>query len=169
MLTTQSQDSNTTTLSLPDDDPWVLRVLIRYFYKNVLDTKIKPYETPTSAFLVQVYALADKYDVPPLRSLVVQRLEETCDPLEDMDDFIAALRIVDSHTAEDTVWEVFLPKMQEDLEILVQDCKFREVLVEQPTVAIRLLAHIAAEDQSPPEVNNLGSLDFLGPRVRHRG
>jgi hypothetical protein len=36
-------------------------------------------------------------------------------------------------------------------------------------VAIKLLAHIAAEDQSPPEVNNLGSLDFLGPRVRHRG
>jgi hypothetical protein len=88
-----------------------LRVLIRYLYKNVLDTKIKPYEMPNSAFLIQVYAIADKYDVPPLRSLVVQRLDETCDPLEDMDNFIAALRIIDSHTAEDTVWKVFLPKM----------------------------------------------------------
>jgi hypothetical protein len=82
-------------------------------------------------------------------------LDETCHPLEDMDDFIAALRIVDSHTAEDTVWNIFLPKMEEDLEILVQDCKFRGVLVEQPTVAIRLLAHIAAEDQSPPEEDPL--------------
>jgi hypothetical protein len=111
MLTIQTQNSNSTTLDLPDDDPWVLRVLIRYFYKIVLDTKIKPYETPTSAFLIQVYAIADKYDVPPLRSLVVQRLDETCDPLEDMDNFIAALRIIDSHTAEDTVWKVFLLKM----------------------------------------------------------
>jgi hypothetical protein len=148
MLTIQSQDSNSTTLDLPDDEPWVLRVLIRYLYKNELDTKIKPYETPTSASLIQVYAIADKYDVPPLRSLVVERLGETCDPLEDMDDFIAALRIIDSHMAEDTVWKIFLPKMRDDLETLVQDCKFEEVLVEQPAVALRLLAYIAAEDQS---------------------
>jgi hypothetical protein len=155
LLIPQPQDSNTTTLSLPDDDPWVLRALLRCFYKNALDTNIKPYETPTSAFLIQVYAIADKYDVPPLRELVVQRLDEFCHPLDDMDDFIAALRIVDGHTAEDTLWEVFLPKMHEDLEILVQDCKFREVLVEQPTVAIRLLAHIAADGQSPPEEDPL--------------
>jgi hypothetical protein len=85
----------------------------------------------------------------------MQRLDETCHPLEDMDDFIAALRIVDGHTTEDTLWEVFLPKMEDYLDVLVQDCKFREVLEEQPTVAIRLLAHIAADGQSPPEEDPL--------------
>jgi hypothetical protein len=93
LLTIQSQDSNSTILELPDDDPDALLVLIRYFYKNTLFTGFasssvpRPQEKTGSAFLIYVYAIADKYDAPALRSLVVQRLEETCDPFDDMDDF----------------------------------------------------------------------------------
>lgn len=44
------------------------------------------------------YAIADKYDLPALCKLVVQRLVETCDLRTDEADFIEASRVVDDCT-----------------------------------------------------------------------
>lgn len=101
-LTSCPQEATARVINLPDDDPHVLRVLVRYLYKNVLDaTQAFSFSSSPhrrlgdSAFLIHIYAIADKYDVPALRKLALQRLVETCHPRRDERDFIGALRVVD--------------------------------------------------------------------------
>jgi hypothetical protein len=86
-----------------------------------------------------VYAAADKYDVPPLRRLIVQRLEELCDPVEDLDDFVAVLRVTDACTADRALWDILLPKAKTNITQLLQDESFRELAMELPSLTLPLL------------------------------
>lgn len=105
-----------------------------------------------SAFLIQLYAVADKYDVPPLRSLILERLDAICDPLEHETDFIDALRVVDDCTADDVIWEILLPKLKTNLQTLLKNQTFREVVTEQSAMTLQLLDSLAPDPRiSSPE------------------
>lgn len=98
-----------------------------------------------SVFLIQVYAIADKYDVPPLRSLVTERLDSMCDPAEDENDFIEALRAVDEHTSDNTIWNILIPKLKASLPVLLENHFFEEVVMEQPAMNLQLLRSFASD------------------------
>lgn len=115
-------------------------MLIRYLYHFELDTTGRPTTAGLWTFLVHVYAIADKYDVPPLRLLVVQRLHDLCDPTKNIDDFIAVLRVTDACTAESTLWDFMLPKVMSNMTLLLQDESFRELAMEMPSLTLPLLA-----------------------------
>jgi len=127
----------------------VLRVLIRYLYKNVHDTtqafSFPPYQTlGDSAFLIHVYAIADKYDVPALCKRVVQRLVETCDPQKDEADFIEALRVVDDCTLDNEIWDFLLTKTRRNLQTLLKNGSFRELVLEHARLTFELLDSYAS-------------------------
>jgi hypothetical protein len=86
-----------------------------------------------------VYALADKYDVPPLRGLVVRRLKLFCDPTINIEEFVAVMRVTDACTAENTIWDVLLPLAKSNIGLLLANESFRELVVEIPTIALSLL------------------------------
>ena len=89
--------------------------------------------------MVHVYAIADKYDVPPLRRLILQRLEELCDPVKDLDDFVAVLRVTDACIADRALWDILLPKMKTNITQLLLDESFRELAMELPGLTLPLL------------------------------
>lgn len=118
-----------------------------------------------SAFLIQLYAVADKYDVPPLRSLILERLEATCDPVEHETDFIDALRVVDECTADNSIWKILLPKLKTNLQTLLKNQAFREAVTEQPAMTLQLLDFLAPDSctSSPQKSKARPSADVVNP------
>jgi hypothetical protein len=108
-------------------------------YHFELDTSSRPATSGLWTFLVHVYALADKYDLPPLRSLVAQRLGEVCDPTTEIDEFVALLRVVDACTAERTLWDILLPKVRVNIKLLLKEESFQELVMEMPSLTLPLL------------------------------
>lgn len=118
---------------MPDDEPKVLAVLIQYFYNFTLDLTKRPEDWSRSAFVVQVYAIADKYDVPQLRDLCTKHFEKTCDPLSDVGDFIEAIRAVDEYTVGSVgkpLWDVVKPKMRDNVTFLLTQEGFKALFLE---------------------------------------
>lgn len=138
-LTKTKQEAGASTINLPDDDPSVLQVLIHYLYHFVLDTTCRPNTASPSTFLVHVYAIADKYNVKPLRRLILHRLDELCNPATDLDDFVAVLRVTDACTADGTLWDILLPKVRANITLLLRDEAFQELVMELPSLTLPLL------------------------------
>lgn len=153
-------------MDFPDDDPHVFRVLLRYLYRKTLDTKSfgppsHVQQQSESAFLIQVYAIADKYDVPRLRTLVVERLATACDPRKDECDFIEALRVVDGCTAENTIWNLLVLKAKANLQTLLKNEVFKELIKEQSALTFQLLNSFASDSHAPSsnEPSSVGQTD----------
>lgn len=162
---TVHQESGASTIDLPDDEPSVLQVLIHYLYNFTLETDYRPRTAGVSAFLVHVYAIADKYDVPPLRSLATQRLDEACKPVQDTDDFVAVLRVVDACTAESTIWDILLPKVKANITHLLKDEGFKELVMELPALTLPMLGLLDMktwEKACARKRKRLGVVDFTG-------
>jgi hypothetical protein len=106
-----------------------------------------------------VYAIADKYDVPHLRTLAKLRLQKTFNThitLEDHADLIETVRAVDEYTpqrlglgGEDGLWAVILPVMKSNIAVLLQDEAFKELLLELPDLNFRLLAMLDSTAAAP--------------------
>ena len=106
-----------------------------------------------------MYAIADKYDVPHLRTLAKLRLQKTFNThiaLEDHADLIETVRAVDEYTpqrlglgGEDGLWAVMLPVMKNNMAVLLQDEAFKELLLELPDLNFRLLAMLDSAPAAP--------------------
>jgi hypothetical protein len=131
VLTQLSQENGATEIDLPDDEPQVLQALIHFLYNFKLDTAERSTTSGLSTLLVHVYAIADKYDVAALRALAVVRLNVVCDPVKNMEDFLAVLRVTDAH-----------------IPLLLKNEAFRELVVELPTLTFSLLACLENEKPS---------------------
>lgn len=110
--------------------------------------------------------MADRYGLAPLRSLVVQRLAETCNPLEDEIDFIEALRVIDECTAaDDTIWDLLLPRVKANMQALLKNEIFKQVVSEQSALNLRLLDSFSASAsiQSPDESGTLSPANLPRP------
>ena len=108
-------------------------------YHFTLDTTGRPTTSGLWTFLVHVYALADKYDLQDLRTLVVERLNHICEPTDNVDEFIAVLRVTDACTAEKRLWNILLPKVRANITLLLEDETFQELVMEVPSLTIPLL------------------------------
>jgi hypothetical protein len=86
-----------------------------------------------------VYALADKYDVAPLRTLVVGHLNRICEHVGPVDDFVAFLRVVNTCTADNTLWDILLPKIKINIKTLLKHESFQELVIELPCLTLPLL------------------------------
>jgi len=106
-----------------------------------------------------VYAIADKYDVPHLRTLAKLRIQKTFNgqtSLQDHADLIDTVRAVDecsphrfSLGGEDGLWAVMLPVMKSNIVSLLQDEAFKEMLLELPYLNFRLLAMLDSAPAAP--------------------
>ncbi|KAK4545961.1 hypothetical protein LTR36_002525 [Oleoguttula mirabilis] len=126
-----------------DDDPTTFRVLLNFFYTFTYTDNSRPPTEPLSAFTIRIYAIADKYDVPPLRDLAAQKLRSVCQPATNLDDYISAIQTADELTnpKDTTLWEILIPKMIENIGVLLADPRSREVITE--TLNVSLLGHLA--------------------------
>lgn len=73
-----------------------------------------------------------------------------CDPCKDETDFIEALRVVDECTAENTIWDLLVPRVKANLQTLLKNEAFKEVVKEQSALTFQLLGSFASGSQAQP-------------------
>lgn len=157
------QEANASELDLPEDDPCALEFLIRYLYKHVLDLSPRPESIRPSAFVIHVYAIADKYMVPKLRSIALKNLTDTCDPAKDADDFIDALKVVDECTADDSIWNILLPRAKTHMQALLAKEYFMDTIMEQKTLVSLLLSHAVSSTKATEKAPTAAKPVILPP------
>lgn len=91
---------------------------------------------------MKVYALADKYDAKKLQSLAANKLQQMCDPTQNLKDFIDAVHAIELYTNPDdrALWDVVLPKIKSNIDYLLDKSEFRELIEDIPQLKFDLLA-----------------------------
>jgi hypothetical protein len=127
--------------------------MMRHFYYKTLDLSECPESMHHSVFTIIVHFIACRFGVKQLRKLAIDRLRNTCDPVRDAEDFIAAMeRAHDFRGHQDTedwiltaVWDVLLPKAAANVKLLLQHESFTSFLEAVPGLAVEVLKSVAAE------------------------
>ncbi|KAI7377364.1 hypothetical protein KC336_g19571 [Hortaea werneckii] len=154
------------------DDPEAFEVLIHYLYNFTLPESASSDSPSRSAFAVRLYAIADKYNVEPLRDMAAQRLRKTID-VHAVPAFVEAVRMIDELTppSDKTLWKIVLPLMTGNITFLLGQQDFRDLLQDMPQLMYELLAHLDPNhSESCGAVNfqaqsQAGSIPFPRPRA----
>ena len=95
-------------------------------------------------FAVKVYAVADKYLVSKLKGMAASRLKRVCDPLANLDDFIATIHLIDECTSPDDrmLWEIVIPAMKANMTELLKIEKFQTLIFDNKELNLNLLAQL---------------------------
>ncbi|KAK5723665.1 hypothetical protein LTR15_005364 [Elasticomyces elasticus] len=159
MLGGSFKEANESTLTLDHDDPAALGALIYYLYHFELSPEFTSKTHAT--MLVQLYATADKYDIPALCSLAVDRLDRLLEPERDnVRAFTAAIHVIDEHTSGNQLWDIVIPKIVSNMDWLVQEEEFSKMMVEMPVLTKNLLGGMAAELQGRAKKRSQGGWDI---------
>ncbi|EMD86655.1 hypothetical protein COCC4DRAFT_33157 [Bipolaris maydis ATCC 48331] len=121
------------TIPLNDDDVSAVEAMLRFLYSFDYDASgsVADVASPM-VFNVKVYSIADKYDVPALKSIAREKFKESVKTCWNMDDFPHAIAEVYSSTPpndqglRDLIVEVACERITE----LLQKQGFRDVLGE---------------------------------------
>ncbi|KAK5706178.1 hypothetical protein LTR97_001165 [Elasticomyces elasticus] len=145
MLSGSFKEANESTLTLDHDDPAVLGALIHYFYHFELNPELN--SKSDAAFVVRVYAMADKYDIPTLCSPAIDRLQRLLEPeREHVKATISAIQAIDNYTSGNQLWDIVVPMIVSNMDWLSQEEEFLKFLVEDmPVLTKTLLGSMAAE------------------------
>ncbi|RMY54279.1 hypothetical protein D0865_04810 [Hortaea werneckii] len=154
------------------DDPEAFEVLIHYLYNFTLPESTSSDSRSKPAFAVRLYAIADKYNVEPLRDMAAQRLRKTVDVYA-VPTFVEAIRMVDELTppSDKTLWKIVLPLMTGNITFLLGDRDFKDLLQDMPQLMYELLAHLDPRYPENSEAANLqaalqaSSIPFPRPRA----
>lgn len=85
------------------------------------------------------------------------RLQKVCDPTQNLDDFVAMIRIIDSccHPADRTLWQCIIPVIKRNITYLLGKSEFKELLEDLPQLKFDLLALLStaptADDDMDPD------------------
>ncbi|KAK3636862.1 hypothetical protein LTR56_013973 [Elasticomyces elasticus] len=153
MLTGEFKEAKQGSITLEHDEPDIIASMLHFFYNaEILSaaTAATAADQDTikaeGSYMVKVYAIADKYDVPSLRHQATTqlagalRLERKQTHLKEL---IATIRAIDEHTADSTLWKIVIPEIIRDLGWLSQDNDFSVLLQEMPALTKALLTSTA--------------------------
>ncbi|KAI6843921.1 hypothetical protein KC340_g412 [Hortaea werneckii] len=154
------------------DDPEAFSVLVHYLYNFTLPESTSRDSRSKPAFAVRLYAIADKYNVEPLRDMAAQRLRKTIE-VHAVPAFVEAIRMVDELTppSDKTLWKIVVPFMTGNITFLLGQQDFRDLLQDMPQLMYELLAHLDPNHSESSEAVNFqaqsqaGSIPFPRPRA----
>ncbi|KAK3624215.1 hypothetical protein LTR56_021151 [Elasticomyces elasticus] len=126
-------------LVLKDDDPVILKALIKFMYHFTYDDSTRGDESLAS-FAIRLYVIADKYDVVGLRTLAASKLDQVLTPFDDEEGFVSALEAIHEYTANNKLWDIAVPKILANIGSFVKNKAFMDLVRELPEVLARLLA-----------------------------
>lgn len=143
----QESEASATRIELPDDDPAYLYTLLDWLYKSVYTNYTCDIDMPYSVFAVHIYAIADKYGVDALREKAAERLSGN--PFSDVyyDDLVGVLRAIEECTnpKDTTLWDIVLPKVKDNINLLLKDEDFTNLICEKPEINLRILKAFGGE------------------------
>ncbi|KAI7371248.1 hypothetical protein KC354_g724 [Hortaea werneckii] len=160
-----------------DAQSLVFHKLLNGSFKETGKSRIEVHDDPEAfsvlpAFAVRLYAIADKYNVEPLRDMAAQRLRKTID-VHAVPAFVEAVRMIDELTppSDKTLWKIVLPHMTGNITFLLGQQDFRDLLQDMPQLMYELLAHLDPNHSESSEAVNFqaqsqaGSIPFPRPRA----
>ncbi|KAK3636855.1 hypothetical protein LTR56_013966 [Elasticomyces elasticus] len=126
------------TLTIEEDDPEILKALLKYFYIPTYDDSTRGTLSPAT-FAVKIYAIADKYDAKALCDMAASKLSKSLDPMNDVEGFVAAIEAIDELTGSETLWDIVVPKIVANRKMLARKKQFTDLLHEMPELLIRMM------------------------------
>ncbi|KAK4958999.1 hypothetical protein LTR10_003798 [Elasticomyces elasticus] len=95
----------------------------------------------------RIRAMADKYDIPTLCSLAIDRLQHLLEPeREHVEATISAIQAIDNYTSGNQLWDIVVPMIVSNMDWLSQEKEFLKFLVEDmPVLTKTLLGSMAAK------------------------
>jgi hypothetical protein len=105
---------------------------------------VRPSLCSPTVFAIDVYAMADKYDVEPLKDLAIQQLRAAFGPLNIVREtaaLIETLRAIHECTAptDTKLWEIVYPKLIANINALTENEDFFALLQDMPVLMKKLL------------------------------
>ena len=119
------QEAAEGVIELPDDDLPVVEAMLNFLYHFDYQASISP-----MIFNAKVYSIADKYDIPTLKSQAVEKSRKSVETCWSMDDFPHAIREIYSSTPGND-------RGLRDLVVKIA-CEHMETLSKQPDFRILL-------------------------------
>lgn len=149
-----SQEAETNTVDFSDDDLDCLKCVIDWFYQINIPCPLRDDPPRDDDFIVRVYALADKYDVPALCHRIAADLDN--DPTVSIyyRDYVNVLKTAVELVRETDAdfWCLFLSSARHILPGPVAQDEFKRILVEHPWVNLLLLDCLGHEWQGERHV-----------------
>ncbi|KAM0716713.1 hypothetical protein Q7P37_008158 [Cladosporium fusiforme] len=159
LLTGPFKEANSDTIDFPEDDPYDLEMLIYFLYNSRLHYGGDQDAIYVLELDVRLYMIADKYDVAPVRTHMLQRLgdgrvfrafdAEKCltpqDEARQLGAFVDFLRYIDASTHDDTLWNLVLPVVEYRLAALLTHETFKKLLLDLPAVNLKLLKWVSSK------------------------
>ncbi|KAK5735121.1 hypothetical protein LTR17_008457 [Elasticomyces elasticus] len=146
MLSGNFKEANQNTLTLNHDDPGELAVMLHFFYHSSLPAPSAGTREADPEFMVCVYKMADKYDVPALCALAASTFSKLLKPICDLsniDSFCVALIAIDEFITDDKFWDIAVPKIVDNMSWLASNDKFCDLLQRMPKLNQKLLVSAA--------------------------
>ncbi|KAK3624222.1 hypothetical protein LTR56_021158 [Elasticomyces elasticus] len=153
MLSGGFKEANQASITLEHDEPDIIASMLHFFYSGEILSAATAATTADQntikaegSYIVKVYAIADKYDVPSLRAQATAqlpymlRLERKQHQIKDL---VTTIRAIDEHTADNTLWKIVIPEIVSELGWLAQDNEFSVLLQEMPALTKALLTSTA--------------------------
>ncbi|KAG9821564.1 hypothetical protein KCU98_g10599, partial [Aureobasidium melanogenum] len=135
-----------------DEDAEAVRAMIRHIYDLPYDKMLQENTVDDSAaystnedllFHINVYAVADKYDVPSLRPIIVKKFEDLMEMTWEIDDFVASIQKLTGpsmgHVADASLQAAAAAFCAKHLHKLVKQDNFVEMIQDEGPFVGRLL------------------------------
>ncbi|KAK3624225.1 hypothetical protein LTR56_021161 [Elasticomyces elasticus] len=134
------------TLTLNHDNADELAVMLHFFYHSSLPTPAECAYMTEPAFMVYVYKMAEKFDVPALCAAATSRFSELLHPMQDLSNyelFCTALMTIDENVSTAKLWDIAVPRIVDNMSWLAHNDKFCDLLQRMPELNQKLLISAA--------------------------
>ncbi|KAK4502624.1 hypothetical protein PRZ48_006050 [Zasmidium cellare] len=154
--------TNMITLTEPEN---IVEGLIQYFYQCTWDESVRG-DTPKALFCVQIYQVADKYDVPHLRTLATNRFKISCETtLLNVPAFVEAIYAIDEccNPEDRTLWDIVMPILKSNMVPLLEHEEFRAMIKDKDELNFELLRLLASDKKEEADGGRKSGGEKLPP------
>ena len=164
-LTLNQQESASNEIKLQEDDPNAMLALLRFLYGLPYDAEAKSKWLISLQPHAEVYVVADKYQIAPLKEAVAENMRQIvtaktythkmgylrhCDSFKNSDDFYGALQVIlEVTTKQDThARQVLIDFLIQNIDFFRKQYEFISLLKEYPELAIEIISHEDLESEA---------------------
>lgn len=143
MATNVSQEASQDRIVVKDD-PEALNIMLSFMYSTYSEGTIPQDTKKPMSFLVEVFTIADKYDVEQLRIDAIANLARVLNPTDNLADYMEAIRTVATVTVTMTgpMWEVVIASIRNNSAYLSGKSEFMDLMFDLPDLMMLLLGQL---------------------------
>ena len=164
-LTLNQQESASNEIKLQEDDPNAMLALLRFLYGLPYDAEAKSKWLTSLQPHAEVYVVADKYQIEPLKETVAENMRKIitakaythkmgflryCDSFKNSDDFFGALHIILEVTTTQDIHsrKVLVDFLIQNIDFFRKQNELLSLFKEYPELAVEIISHKDLETEA---------------------